>query len=94
MTITPDTPLPCSESFPVFVIDRADNCIWLVDPRDGTPARPTGHQGIHFTPDQAKGIGEALVRATEHGAGYRALIAVHNGQIIGEQAGHPKEVSP
>lgn len=43
-----------------FKVDRADNCIWLIDERD------EGQQ-THFTPDQAQKVGKALLNISFKG---------------------------
>ncbi len=37
-----------------FKVDRADNCIWLTEDKEGKPI------SMHFTPDQAKKVSKLL----------------------------------
>jgi hypothetical protein len=46
----------------MFRVQRADDCIWLLDERAGEKATVE----IHMVPEQASLIGKALVEASEH----------------------------
>lgn len=54
----------------MFKVDRADDCIWLVDPRNDEPVT------LHFTPCQAEAIGKELQQAGKAGNEYHGQVPV------------------
>ncbi len=49
----------------MFKVDREDDCIWLTDTRCEVGKQPS--PPIHFTPDQAKKVGQALTDVSKPG---------------------------